>query len=106
MQNLTSMNCLGIIAGLILGKPLGVMLLCFVAVASGICPLPSGLNWRYVFGAGVLGGIGFTMSIFITNLAFAGNAEAINASKLAILTASLFAGILGFLWLKHIDESK
>ncbi len=52
-----------------------------------------------VFGAGLLGGIGFTMSIFITNLAFTGEAELINASKIAILLASVTAGTIGFLWL-------
>ena len=104
MQNLTSKNSLGITAGLIVGKPLGVTFLCFVAVASGICRLPADLNWRHIFGAGILGGIGFTMSIFITNLAFAGNAESINASKIAILLASLTAGIIGFLWLKLLGK--
>lgn len=101
-QNLTKMNSLGITAGLIVGKPLGVTLFCFVAVASGICSLPPDLTWRHVFGAGLLGGIGFTMSIFITNLAFTGNAEMINASKIAILIASLVAGTFGFLWLKYM----
>ena len=105
MQNLTSMNSVGIAAGLILGKPLGVTLLCFVAVSSGLCRLPPDLNWRHILGAGVLGGIGFTMSIFIANLAFAGNADTINASKMAILLASLMAGILGFLWLKLFGKS-
>jgi NhaA family Na+:H+ antiporter len=57
-------------------------------------------------GAGILGGIGFTMSIFITNLAFAGNPEAINASKMAILSASLAAGILGFLWFQWVGRSE
>ena len=104
MQNLTSMNSLGITAGLLVGKPLGVTLLCFVAVASGICRLPPDMNWRHVFGAGVLSGIGFTMSIFITNLAFTGNAQTINASKMAILSASLAAGIVGFLWLQWCDK--
>ena len=106
MQNLTSTNSLGIIAGLIVGKPLGVTFLCFIAVASGICRLPPDLNWRHVFGAGILGGIGFTMSIFITNLAFAGNAETINASKMAILLASLTTGIVGFLWLQNFGKSE
>jgi NhaA family Na+:H+ antiporter len=106
MQDLTSMNSLGIAAGLIVGKPLGVTLLCIVAVASGICRLPLDLNWRHVLGAGILGGIGFTMSIFITNLAFAGNPEAINASKMAILSASLAAGILGFLWFQWVGRSE
>lgn len=104
MQTLTSTNSLGIIAGLIVGKPLGVTFLCFVAVASGICRLPPDLNWRHVCGAGILGGIGFTMSIFITNLAFVGNAETINASKMAILSASLTAGTVGFLWLKSFGK--
>ncbi len=104
VQDLTSANSVGITAGLIAGKPLGVTLLCFVAVAIGICRLPSDLNWRHIFGAGILGGIGFTMSIFITNLAFAGNTETISASKMAILLASLTAGTIGFLWLKHLSK--
>ncbi|MBI3523514.1 MAG: Na+/H+ antiporter NhaA [Betaproteobacteria bacterium] len=99
MQSTLSMNSVGIIAGLILGKPLGVTCVCFLAVASGICRLPLDLNWRHIFGAGILGGIGFTMSIFITNLAFAGNTETTNSSKMAILLASLTAGAIGFLWL-------
>lgn len=99
-KDLTSANSLGIIGGLVLGKPLGIMLLSFVAVALGLSRLPPDLNWWHISGAGLLGGIGFTMSIFITNLAFAGNSEMINASKVAILLASLTAGTIGFLWLK------
>ena len=104
MQNLTSSNSVGIAAGLILGKPAGVTLLCLIAVASGLCRLPSDLNWRHISGAGILGGIGFTMSIFITNLAFAGNAETISASKMAILLASLTAGTAGFVWLRFLGK--
>ena len=99
-QNFTSANSLGIIGGLVIGKPLGIMLLSFVAVAVGVCRLPLDLTWKHVFGAGLLGGIGFTMSIFITNLAFVGNLELINASKMAILLASSTASTIGFLWLK------
>lgn len=99
-QDLLSTNSAGIIGGLILGKPLGITLLSFIAVAIGVCRLPADTNWRHIFGAGLLGGIGFTMSIFITNLAFVGNAEIINASKIAILLASLTAGVLGFMWLR------
>lgn len=106
MQNLGSANSLGIMAGLVVGKPLGVLLLCFVAVATGISRLPADLSWRHVFGAGILGGIGFTMSIFIANLAFAGNIQTINASKIAILLASLTAGAIGFLWLKILAKRK
>lgn len=99
-QELGSANSLGILTGLVIGKPLGITLLCFLAVTAGICKLPLDLNWRHVFGAGLLGGIGFTMSIFITNLAFIDQAQVVNASKMAILVASLAAGILGFAWLK------
>lgn len=99
-QELQSSNSLGVLAGLVIGKPLGITLLCFAAVAIGICRLPLDLRWTHIFGAGLLGGIGFTMSIFITNLAFSGRPEIINASKMAILLASLSAGILGFLWLQ------
>lgn len=104
LQNVTSANSVGIVAGLILGKPLGVTFLCFVAVASGMSRLPPDLNWRHVFGAGILGGIGFTMSIFIANLAFVGSAETTNASKMAILLASLAAGTIGFLWLRFLGK--
>jgi len=98
-HSLTSANSVGITAGLVLGKPLGVMLLCSAAVATGLCRLPGDLNWRHLAGAGILGGIGFTMAIFIANLAFGGQPDAINASKMAILAGSLISGIMGFLWL-------
>jgi Na+:H+ antiporter, NhaA family len=104
LPGLAENNSLGIIAGLLAGKPLGITLLSFIAVSIGVCRLPLDLNWRHVFGAGLLGGIGFTMSIFITNLAFAGAAEVVNASKLAILLASLTAGTAGFLWLKLLGQ--
>ncbi|MDQ3025722.1 MAG: Na+/H+ antiporter NhaA [Pseudomonadota bacterium] len=94
-----SPNGLGILAGLVVGKPIGIALASFAAVALGICVLPGDLKWRHVVGAGMLGGIGFTMSIFIANLAFSGQADVVNASKVAILAASLFAGCLGFAWL-------
>jgi NhaA family Na+:H+ antiporter len=106
LPELTSTNSVGLIVGLIVGKPLGVMLLCFVAVTSGLCRLPRDVNWRHICGAGILGGIGFTMSIFIANLAFAGNAGTISASKLAIFLASLAAGAIGFLWFTLLSKSK
>jgi Na+:H+ antiporter, NhaA family len=109
--DLTSANSLGIILGLVTGKPFGITLLAFIAVTAGICRLPLDLNWKHVFGAGLLGGIGFTMSIFITNLAFVGGeagfvAHTMNASKMAILFASLTAGTVGFLWLKLLGQPK
>ncbi len=98
-EGLTQISSLGIIAGLVVGKPLGIMLFTFLGVSLGICALPSDLKWSTILGAGFLGGIGFTMSIFITLLAF--NDQAIiDYSKIAILLASVMAGILGFTWLK------
>jgi NhaA family Na+:H+ antiporter len=99
-QDLSASNSLGIMLGLVIGKPLGITLISFIVVSLGLCRLPLDLNWKHLFGAGLLGGIGFTMSIFITNLAFNGEVYLINASKIAILLSSLTAGIVGFLWLK------
>jgi NhaA family Na+:H+ antiporter len=103
-DSLMSANSSGIIGGLVLGKPLGITLLSLVAVTVGVCRMPLDLNWRHVLGAGMLGGIGFTMSIFITNLAFVGNTETINASKMAILLASLSAGTISFIWLRMLGQ--
>lgn len=101
LDGLLGANGLGIIAGLALGKPAGITLACLAAVAVGICKLPADLGWRHVFGAGLLGGIGFTMSIFIANLAFPGQAGLVDASKMAILAASVISGVAGYLWLRR-----
>ena len=106
MHDLSSLNSLGIAMGLILGKPLGITLFCFMVVAIGVCRLPSDLKWGHIIGAGILGGIGFTMSIFITNLAFTEDPATINAAKMSILIASLTAGILGFLWLRITQRTQ
>ncbi|HCT30788.1 MAG TPA: Na+/H+ antiporter NhaA [Bacteroidales bacterium] len=92
-------NSLGIILGLVIGKPLGIWLFSFVGVGLGLCALPTDLKWKNIIGAGFLGGIGFTMSIFITLLAF-DNADIINNSKIAIIISSIIAGAIGFLFLK------
>ncbi len=97
--DLGHLSSLGIIAGLALGKPLGIWLFSYLAVTFGICTLPMDIKWNHIIGAGMLGGIGFTMSIFITLLAF-DSVDLINASKIAILIASLISGILGLVWLK------
>jgi NhaA family Na+:H+ antiporter len=99
--DLASPNSLGILAGLFLGKPIGIFLFSLAMVSTGMCKLPADLSWRQVAGAGMLGGIGFTMSIFIANLAFPGQAEAVTGSKIAILLASLASGLAGFLWLRQ-----
>lgn len=96
---LTQINSIGIFAGLIVGKPLGIFLFSFITVSLGLCELPEDLKWKQIIGVGLLAGIGFTMSIFITLLAF-DNPELITQSKIAILIASLVAGTLGYLWLR------
>jgi len=98
-NSMTQPYSLGIIIGLVIGKPLGILLFSFIAVSLGISILPPDLKWKDIIGIGILGGIGFTMSIFITLLAF-DNQTIVNNSKIAILFASLIAGIVGFFWLK------
>ena len=98
-QTLTQNYSIGIAVGLIAGKPLGIFLLTFLAVTAGLCKLPQDLNWKAIAGVGFLGGIGFTMSIFITLLAF-DNETIINNAKFVILISSLIAGLIGFIILK------
>lgn len=100
---LMTTNSIGIFAGLIVGKPIGIFLFSFLSVSLGICALPQDLKWNQIIGIGFLGGIGFTMSIFITLLAF-DQAELIIQSKIAIFLASLIAGIIGFLWLRRTTK--
>ncbi|MCL9806860.1 Na+/H+ antiporter NhaA [Flavobacterium amniphilum] len=91
----------GIILGLVLGKPIGIFSFSYIAVKLKVAELTKGLTWPTVFGTGILGGIGFTMSIFVTLLAFT-DSEIINSSKLYIILASLTAGILGLVILKSM----
>lgn len=88
---------LGIFLGLVVGKPIGIFTFTFIAEKLGIAARPTGVSWVEIFGAGTLGGIGFTMSMFVTNLAFSGEHALIatDVAKISILIASLSAGILG-----------
>lgn len=104
LQTLASANSMGIVAGLVLGKPVGVLVLSWIATVTGVCRLPPELNWAHVFGAGILGGIGFTMSIFIADLAFGSERALVDASKMAILLASVAAGALGYCWLRLVPR--
>lgn len=94
-EGLTTSNSLGVFAGLFFGKPLGILSASFIAVRLGFSQLSQGLTWKHIIGAGFLGGIGFTMSIFITLLAFRDPAI-IQNTKIAILLSSLLAGITGY----------
>jgi len=90
---------LGVLAGLVFGKPLGIMAAALIAVKTGIAKLPQAVNWTSLFGYACLAGIGFTMSLFITMLAFADSAL-VDAAKRGIIVGSLFAGVAGAVMLK------
>jgi Na+:H+ antiporter, NhaA family len=96
----SSSVALGIALGLLAGKPIGITLFAWAAVRLGAASLPHGVIWRSILGAGLLGGIGFTMALFIAGLAFASEPGLLVAAKLGILGASLIAGLVGWLVLR------
>jgi NhaA family Na+:H+ antiporter len=98
---LTQHYSIGIALGLIVGKPIGIFLMTLLGVQLGICKLPKDIDWKTIFAVGFLGGIGFTMSIFITLLAF-DTTTIINNAKFIILLSSLIAGVIGFFSLKSV----
>lgn len=100
----TSAIGIGIMAGLVLGKPIGIFLFSYIAVYAGLGRMPKGLQWKHLLGGGILGGIGFTMSIFMTMLSFT-QADQLVLARLAILTASFIAGIAGYVYLRIITPS-
>lgn len=88
---------MGAFLGLLLGKPLGILLVCWLAVRLGIAVLPAGVNWPMILGAGFLGGIGFTMSLFVAALGFADAPALLDQAKLGVLASSVVAAIIGLL---------
>lgn len=90
---------IGITAGLVVGKLIGIAGFSWLAVKIGITSLPNGLNFKHIIGAALMGSIGFTMSIFIAELGFAHSAEDLLMAKTGILLASVLAGVSGFIWL-------
>lgn len=104
-EGLNHPNTYGIVLGLVVGKPLGILLFSSIGVTAGLCTLPKSLKWAHILGAGMLGGIGFTMSIFITLLAFK-DPQTILFSKIAILIASVLSGVIGFVYLKSVLNKK
>ena len=98
-DGLLEMGSLGIIAGLVIGKPLGISLFSYLAVKFKLSKLPTELKWGNIIGVGFLGGIGFTMSIFITLLAYT-DMDMANNAKISILIGSVVAAIIGLVWLK------
>jgi NhaA family Na+:H+ antiporter len=96
---LTSPISLGIIIGLFIGKQIGIFGFSFLAVKFKLASLPQGINWKNLYGAGILAGIGFTMSLFIAGLAFI-NPELLDLAKIGVLSGSLISGIVGYIMLK------
>ncbi len=94
-SELTSRVTLGIVAGLVIGKPLGIFAISFLAVKLRIADLPRGVTWNHIHGAGWIAGIGFTMSLFIANLAFKDSRHDLDQAKIGILLASIIAGVIG-----------
>jgi Na+:H+ antiporter, NhaA family len=99
-EALASPVTLGALLGLLVGKPLGITGFSWLAVRAGIAALPAGVTWRALAGAGVLGGIGFTMALFIAGLAFP-DSSLLDAAKLGVLTASAIAGVVGWVLLRR-----
>ena len=89
----------GAFIGLVLGKPLGILGFAWLAVRLKLAELPQGVNWSMIFGSGLLGGIGFTMALFIASLAFKSDAL-LESAKLGVLIASVVAAMLGLIWLR------
>jgi NhaA family Na+:H+ antiporter len=100
LDALTSGIALGIVVGLVLGKPIGIFAFTWLAVRLGVADLPSGVSWSQVAGLGLLGGIGFTMALFIAGLAFT-SAGDLDAAKVGILAASVLAAVAGLLLLRR-----
>lgn len=105
IDGLTSPLGLGIILGLAVGKPIGVVLFSWLSVRIGLAKLPNSANWKHIFGLGLLAGIGFTMSIFIALLSFS-NPEYKVEAKFAILVASILSGIAGYLFLNALNNKE
>ncbi len=101
IEGLTTANSMGISTGLLLGKPIGVMLMCVLAIKLGLSQLPESVTWKHMIGTGFLAGIGFAMSIFITLLAF-NDAEMVQISKITVLFVSLIAGLIGYFILRSM----
>lgn len=105
LSSLSSNATIGIIMGLFLGKPLGIFIFSFAAVALGLSQLPHSVNWKLILGVSSLAGIGFTMSIFITNLAFTQDAL-ITDGKIGIIIASIVSAVTGLLILFLVNRKK
>jgi NhaA family Na+:H+ antiporter len=104
VNSLTQPVTLGVVLGLVIGKQLGVTAFSWIAVRAGWARLPAGVNWSLIYGVSWLAGVGFTMSLFITSLAF-NDEPTLIAARSGVLIASLVAGVVGYLLLKRSTQS-
>lgn len=94
---------LGVLLGLVVGKPVGILVTCWLLLRTGAAKLSAGIRWGHLVGMSILAGVGFTMSLFVNELAFQ-DAEPVQQAKLAIILASVIAGGGGYLWLRSAAE--
>jgi len=102
--SLDTVLALNLALALIFGKSIGIALFTFLSTKFGLSKLPDDINFKQIIGVGFLGGIGFTMSIFIANLAFTNNSALIDASKIGIIIGSVIAGIVGYVILRMVNN--
>lgn len=99
VKGFSSSVTVGIVLGLVIGKPVGIILFSYIALRGGLGKLPPGMRFKDVFSVSMLAGIGFTMSVFFTTLSFPGNEELVELAKLGILVGSLVSATLGSIWI-------
>lgn len=102
--SVTSSLTLAVFFGFVLGKPIGIFLFSWIAVQLRVAILPTGLRWSLILGGGILAGIGFTMALFIANLAY--DPTQLNAAKLGILSASIFSALVGIALLRYFTAAQ
>ena len=105
MSNMFSNVSMGVIFGLLFGKPIGIFIFGFIVIKLGLAKFSQGMNWNLLLGVGIIAGIGFTMSMFVANLAFANQAY-IDTAKIAIFVASITTGVLGSLYICLMKKQK
>ncbi len=109
IKDFTDTVTLGIVTGLFLGKQIGIFLFSYIAIKLGLGKLPNGVSWRELYGVAILGGIGFTMSLFIGSLAFECNGDScfnLVDERMGILIGSLLSGVVGYLYMRAVIAKK
>lgn len=101
-----SAQAMGIMGGLVVGKPVGIFLFSWLTVKAKLADMPLGMSWNHLLGVGLLAGIGFTMSLFVAELAYPGDAQKLNVAKAGVLAASLIAGVVGYVYIRVFAKAR